>query len=828
MRKILEFINSRFGTREEKELARAEALLGQIRKEEKELASKSDSALKDLAAALRARAEREPLDNLLVSTFALGSEVASRTIGQRPYDVQVLGGVAIHRGNIAEMKTGEGKTLAAVLPVALNAFSRKGVHVVTVNDYLASRDANWMGPIYRFLGLSVAAVTEELDPATKRKARREAYGSDITYVTNHELVFDYLRDNLALSPDESVGRDLNFALVDEVDFLLLDEARTPLIISGPAEGDTRIYRVADRAVRLLKEGIHYQIEPKVRRAAFLDEGYDEIERALKLGGLANPENSEIRHALHSALLARAVYHRDIDYIVQAGQIIIVDEYTGRLSEGKRYADGLHQALEAKEGLRVRSEDLTLAKVTYQNYFRLYPKLAGMTGTAYSEREEFSHIYGLGVIRIPTNKPCIREDLDSLIFKTKKEKFHAVVNSVEQQRSIGRPILVGTASVQDTEELSRLLRKRKIRHQVLNAKLHAREAAIIAQAGRAATVTISTNMAGRGTDILLGGNPDFKQVGEPPRRPSDNEGEKRKVAEAGGLLVIGTEWHEARRIDDQLRGRSGRQGDPGSTQFFVSLDDPIYRKFGKAVLPDLQSYLAGHPAGEPITDRKVFSALKELREKVEVENKVIRREVFRYDLVIEEQRQHIYQQRRQFLQSSGDTHWAVILGWINEAVDEFLKRYFQDDTTLLGSRAKEWLGVDPFSSSDGNGPLRHLSTDEAGRLLKEFLNTRIDQFRQEVGRQAYSDLSMMVCLKTIDELWTEHLNQLESVDDGIGLRAYAQRDPLVEYKKEAGLLFQQLPEEIRLVAISRLARMSDWSRSSDEKFPEQKTVTRKGA
>lgn len=816
--KISRFFRQALGTHSQKELARAEGLLEQIEDAGRGLAKGSDDELRQRASRLRARA-RDGLDPdaLLVETFALVREASARTIGLRPYDVQIIGAIALHHGNIAEMKTGEGKTLAATLPVALNALGGHGVHVVTVNDYLASRDAAWMRPVYELLGLSVGVITEELDPEQHRDGRRAAYAADITYVTNHELVFDYLRDNLALTPEEVVLRPLRYAVVDEVDFLLLDEARTPLIISGEAGHDPTHCLRAREIVAPLKKGRHFEVDQRTRQASVLEAGWSAMERALGIRNLADAAHQEWQHALHNALLAHAVYERDVDYIVRDDKAFIVDEFTGRVSEDKRFADGLHQALEAKEGLPVRPEDRTLAKTSYQTFFQLYPKLCGMTGTAASAKEELAATYGLRVVVVPTHRPLIRQDYADVVYTSGDEKFSAVVQEIRELRAAGRPVLVGTTSIRESERLSGLL-GHDIPHEVLNAKNHAREAVVIAQAGRTGAVTISTNMAGRGVDILLGGNPDPLVAGGDPdpgaleaRRVACAEDRERVVA-AGGLAVLGTGLHEAARIDDQLSGRAGRQGDPGSSQYFLSLDDPVYRKFGHSlrfpeVLEALHERLADHPDNEPITDRSVLGALKELRKKVEVENEAIRKEVLKYDQVVEAQRRTIFGWRNRLLGTDGEEALALLTELTDEVGEDLVYRHFAGRNPILAEHYEELsaevearFGFVP--DLDTLGPQQDWTPEAAGSLVVATLRAVEQTVIGLLGRELYAEAGRQLLLSTIDELWTDHLTTLERVDEGIGLRSYAELDPLVEYRREAGLLFQDLLREIRTETAAR--------------------------
>ncbi len=802
------WLDKYLGTYSQREIARGERVLNCIDEFGRTLRDETDRQLQHRAHTLRERAVGgTSLDDLMAETFSLVREVSFRQIGLRHFDVQILGGVALNRGNIVEMKTGEGKTLVATLPVVLHALSGKGAHVITVNDYLAERDARWMAPIFRFMGLSVKVVTEDMDEVDGHEARKDAYQADITYVTNHELVFDYLRDNLADSREEQVQRPLHFALVDEVDLLLLDEAGTPLIIAGSTQESSELSVMASQVVSSLREGDDFRVDHKTRSVSLHDDSWAKMEKALKIDNLAAPEHIDWQHALHNALLAHAVYQRDVDYIVQADGIQLVDDYTGRVSPDKRYSDGLHQALEAKERVPVQAEDRTLAKVSYQMFFRMYPSLCGMTGTAYSAREEIQRIYGLRVVVIPTNRPVIRKDRFALVFRSSKEKFDAAVEKIREVVSHGRPVLVGTTSVRETEHVSRLLTDRGISHTVLNAKDDSSEAAIIAQAGRPSTVTVSTNMAGRGVDIVLGGN-SVEPDGVESAAIKKQHGEDRvRVVKAGGLMVIGTGLHESRRIDDQLRGRAGRQGDPGGANFFLSLDDPIYRKFGERdrgfqVLQNLREKLRDHPRGKPVRDKSIHRILRDLQKKVEIENESIRRDVLRYDVVVDHQRRTIYGWRQTILaQQPKET-----LGLLKEMaadlvgewggrppsgdgdVDEETKREIETALlAMLGTRFKA---------------LEDSSEDSVVRALA-LIEERLSDLEVMIGTEQFATLVGQVMLSKIDEMWTEHLWNLERTDDDVGLRGYAQLDPLIEFKREAHYLYQTMLRNIRAQTLARI-------------------------
>jgi preprotein translocase subunit SecA len=787
-----------------KALARAESRLDRIDALGSTLRSSSDGQIREAAGRLRQRARGDSsLDELLTETYALVREIADRTVGMRHFDVQVLGGIVLHRGLVAEMKTGEGKTLVATLPVCLQALTGKGVHVVTVNDYLAARDAEWMGPIYEFMGLTVGVVTEDLDPDERPEERKAAYAADITYVTNHELVFDFLRDNLASTPDEVLLRPLHYALVDEVDLLLLDEARTPLIISGPTGDDPGHCQEARRIVSKLRADKHFDVDHKSRQVKVREAGWAAMEKVLGVANLAEERHLEWQHVLYNAMLAHAVHELDVDYIVEDHKVYLIDEFTGRVSPDKRFADGLHQALEAKEDVTVRSEDQTLAKTSYQMFFAGYPKLCGMTGTAVSVRDEFQRTYGLKVVAVPTNRPTIRKDLQPMVFTTSGEKFDAVAKEISRLLEQGRPALVGTTSVRESEVLSKILQKQRIPHQVLNAKNHLEEAGIITRAGNQGAVTISTNMAGRGVDIVLGGE---------------------NVKEAGGLMVIGTGLHEARRIDDQLRGRAGRQGDAGSSRYFLSLDDPVYRRFGEIepdskVLDHLRQRLAGHPRGQQIRDRAVLHTLEELRKKVETENEAARKEVLKYDLVIEQHRRTIYDWRSRLVHADPAGVAREVDGLTDEIAEDLIYRNFADQRRPerglyenLANEARVRFGID--FAVDQLGPEDDWSPEKAGNLVTQRVRDRLAGELEALGEEEYYESGREILLTTIDELWTEHLSTLERVDEGIGLRSYAQLDPLVEFRREANLLYQDLLREIRLQAASELCNLPTRSPESE--------------
>ncbi|MDR7404944.1 MAG: preprotein translocase subunit SecA, partial [Armatimonadota bacterium] len=781
-------------------LQRLAPLVDEINRLEPEIAALSDAALAGKTAEFRERLESgETLDDLLPEAFAVVREAARRTLGLRHFDVQLMGGIVLHQGKVAEMKTGEGKTLVATLPVYLNALTGAGVHVVTVNDYLARRDAGWMGPIYHALGLSVAVITHEFsglyDPGFtdphphaddrlnhfRPITRREAYQADITYGTVSEFGFDYLRDNMALRPQDLVQRDLAYAIVDEVDFILIDEARTPLIISGMLEESTRKYYEFARLVERLTPGRDYTVDEKLRTAHLTEEGIARVERALGVQNLADIEHVDLMHHIQQALRAHACFRRDVDYVVKDGQVIIVDEFTGRLMFGRRYSDGLHQAIEAKENVRIERESQTLASITIQNYFRMYRKLAGMTGTAKTEEEELQKIYNLPVVVIPTHRPMIRQDLPDLVYKTERAKWRAVVEEIAHWHRLGRPVLVGTRSIEKNEALSEMLRRRGIPHQVLNAKHHEREAEIIAQAGRLGAVTIATNMAGRGVDIILGGNP-----------PDPAEAEK--VRELGGLHVIGTERHEARRIDNQLRGRAGRQGDPGSSRFYVALDDELMRLFAGqrvAAIMDRLGIDEDTPIEHPLVSRQIENAQK----KVEQYHFDVRKHVLEYDDVLNVQRKVIYGERRKVL--FGENLRENILDMIERLVDGLVDVHCPPDARpeewdLAGLREAAARLIPPLADV----ALPEGSRDALAQALRSAALAAYERKEQEVGPQTLREIERLVLLQTIDRKWIDHLYAMDSLREGIGLRAYAQVSPLIEYQREGYDLFQRMLTEIQ--------------------------------
>jgi preprotein translocase subunit SecA len=774
-------------------------------------------------------AQGESLDSLLPEVFAAVREAARRTIGLRHFDVQVMGGIVLHQGKVAEMKTGEGKTLVATLAASLNALPGKGVHVVTVNDYLARRDTQWMGPVYHALGLTVGCLQHEAsylyDPTyttdnpslrhLRPVSRREAYQADITYGTNHEFGFDYLRDNMAVDLSQVVQRGLHYAIVDEVDYILIDEARTPLIISGPAQESTELYYTMARLVPRLKMGEDYTVDEKHRTVALTEQGMSKMERWLNVGNLYEPGNYALTHYIENALRALLFYRRDRDYVVKDGQIVIVDEFTGRLMEGRRWADGLHQAVEAKEGLKVRQETITYATITLQNYFRMYAKLAGMTGTAATEAEELYKIYGLDVVVIPTHKPMIRQDFPDVVFKTEKAKWEAVVREIEECHRRGQPVLVGTTSIEKSEKLSAMLQRKGIPHQVLNAKHHEREAQIVAQAGRLGAVTVATNMAGRGTDIILGGNPEgllaealrregYTLDNAPPpllektraRVLAQWKEEHDKVVALGGLHVIGTEKHEARRIDNQLRGRAGRQGDPGSSRFFVSLEDDLLRRFGGERIKTLMNW-AGIPEDQPLESRLVSRAIENAQVRVEAYNFEIRKYLVEFDDVVNKHRDVIYGERRKIL--AGADLKANILSMVEEEVRGICSLYLpgkDPEGWDLDALTQEMRTLFPLPPDLQKEALGALSREEIEERLVSYARSLYEERERAMGPDAMRLLERLVLLRTIDVHWVEHLTAMENLRQGIGLHAYGQRDPLVAFKTEGHRMFQGLLARIR--------------------------------
>ena len=745
---------------------------------EPKLAGLSDASLQEKTFEFKNRlANGETLDDILPEAFAVVREASRRVTGMRHFDVQLLGGIVLHRGDIAEMRTGEGKTLVATLPVYLNALTGKGVHVVTVNDYLATRDSEDMGRIYKFLGLSVGLIVHDLT----YDQRRRAYNADVTYGTNNEFGFDYLRDNMVISEDQMVQRPLNYCIVDEVDSILIDEARTPLIISGPGEKSTDLYYTLAGIVKTFTKD-DYTMDEKQKTIAPTDSGVAKVEKMLGISNMFDNEHLDLNHLVIQALRARFMMHRDKDYVVKNGEIVIVDEFTGRLMFGRRYSDGLHQSIEAKENVKVQGESKTLATITFQNYFRMYEKLAGMTGTAKTEEDEFNKIYKLDVYVIPTNKPAIRKDLPDVIYKTKNAKYRAVVREVKKRHATGQPILVGTTSINQSEILSQLLDKENIVHNVLNAKYHEKEAEIIKNAGQKGMVTIATNMAGRGTDIKLGPG----------------------VAELGGLMIIGTERHESRRIDNQLRGRAGRQGDPGTTQFFLSLEDDLMRIFGSDNISKFMDKL-GMDEDEPITAKMITRSIEKAQKKVESHNFEIRKYVLEYDDIMNQQREVLYGQRRQVL--TADSLRDTIMGMVDDIIHDGLDKYadeklYPEEWDFAGLLAQMQQYFVPKNATTVE-ELENLSRVEVQDKLKQIAVDLYDERLKEIGETTMKELEKAIMLRVVDSKWMDHLDAMDALKEGINLRAYGQKNPLVEYKFEAYEMFEEMIDSIKRTVVTFL-------------------------
>ena len=764
------FFDRLFNGSNEKEIKKIRKIVEQqINPLEDGLKKLSDSSLANKTNEFKARlAKGETLDDILPEAFAVIREASRRVLGMRHFDTQLIGGIILHRGNIAEMCTGEGKTLVATAPVYLNALEGKGVHVITVNDYLAKRDSEWMGQVYKFLGLSVGLIIHDLD----FNQRKIAYNSDITYGTNNEFGFDYLRDNMVTSLDQMVQRPLHYCLIDEVDSILIDEARTPLIISGPGQKSTDAYYTVAKLVPQLKKEEDYTIDEKQKTVAPTEAGVAKMEKLLHVENLYDAENLELNHLFVQALRAQTMMTRDKDYVVKDGEVVIVDEFTGRLMYGRRYSDGLHQAIEAKEGLEVQRESQTLATITFQNYFRMYDKLAGMTGTAKTEEQEFIKIYGLPVLQVPTNKPIQRKDLPDVIFKNKRGKYKAVVREVERRHATGQPMLIGTTSIEQSEELSHMLDQANIPHSVLNAKYHEREAAIVALAGQKGAVTIATNMAGRGTDISLG------------------EG----VAELGGLAIIGTERHESRRIDNQLRGRAGRQGDPGSSQFFLSLEDDLLRIFGGDNIKSFMEKM-GLEEDEPINSRMVSNAIQKAQKRVEARNFDIRKYVLEYDDVMNQQRKVVYDQRRKILE--GEDMKDQILSMVDNIIEKGMETHADpklypeewDFAGLLKYAEKYFLAPGDLKLEE----IEDMSREEVEDKLKTMAHETYNAREESIGSPMMRELEKAVMLKVVDSKWMEHLDDMDMLKEGISLRSYGQRNPIVEYKVEAFDIFEEMQQ-----------------------------------
>ncbi|TDB76303.1 preprotein translocase subunit SecA [Actinomadura sp. KC216] len=828
---------------EGKILRKLKKLADQVNSIEEDFLEMSDAELRELTDKYRERlADGETLDDLLPEAFATAREAAKRVLGQRHFDVQIMGGAALHLGNIAEMKTGEGKTLTAVLPAYLNALSGDGVHIVTVNDYLAKRDAEWMGRIHQFLGLEVGVVLAQMTP----EERRAAYNADITYGTNNEFGFDYLRDNMAWTLDECVQRGHNFAIVDEVDSILIDEARTPLIISGPAEQNSKWYSEFAKIVPRLKRAElistagqvdeygpgDYEVNEKKRTVGITESGVEKVEDWLGIDNLYDSVNTPLVSFLNNALKAKELYKRDKDYVVMNGEVLIVDEFTGRILHGRRYNEGMHQAIEAKEGVAIKDENQTLATITLQNYFRLYSKLSGMTGTAETEAAEFNKTYKIGVVPIPTNKPMIREDVADVVYKTEQAKFEACVDDIAERHEKGQPVLVGTTSVEKSEKLSKMLKRRGIPHQVLNAKNHEHESAIVAEAGRKGGVTVATNMAGRGTDIMLGGNPDFRadlelhQRGLSPletpdeyeaawpealeKAKEDVKGEHEEVVDLGGLYVLATERHESRRIDNQLRGRSGRQGDPGESRFYLSLEDDLMRLFNSARVESIMNRL-NIPDEQPIESKIVSNAIKSAQSQVEQQNFEMRKNVLKYDEVLNRQRKVIYAERRKVLE--GEDLNEQVRGMIDEVVAGYVAGATAEGFAEEWDLDKLWkafeqlypisITVEELIEDAAGGDISALDAETLAAKIREDAHAAYDKRDEELGAEVMRELERRVVLNVLDRKWREHLYEMDYLQEGIGLRAMAQRDPLVEYQREGYDMFNAMLDGIKEESVGYL-------------------------
>ncbi len=838
-----------FKTYSEKEVKRIMPLVQKINGLEDEISKLSDNDLRGKTVEFKNRLQKgETLDDILPEAFAVVREASKRVLGMRHFDVQLIGGIVLHQGRIAEMKTGEGKTLVATLPVYLNALTGEGVHVITVNDYLAKRDSEWMGKVYKFLGLTVGLVIAGMEPAEKQKA----YACDVTYGTNNEFGFDYLRDNMVIYKNQLVQRKLNYAIVDEIDSILIDEARTPLIISGRGNKSSDLYSKADRFVRKLtpkiiveedvkdfeqaedNEKYDYIVDLKAKSASLTQKGIKKAEQEFNLENFNDIENSELVHNVNQALRAHGIMKKDIDYIVKDGEVLIVDEFTGRIMYGRRYNNGLHQAIEAKENVKIADESKTLATITFQNYFRMYAKLSGMTGTAMTEEAEFEEIYKLDVIEIPTNKPMIRDDHTDIIYKNEQAKFRAVINDIKESHAKGQPVLVGTVSIEKSEILSKLLSKEGIKHEVLNAKFHEKEAEIVAQAGKFGSVTIATNMAGRGTDIMLGGNSEYLAKQEMRKykysdelieqatafNETDDEEilearkkfkefqdkyeqeikeEKQKVIDAGGLKIIGTERHESRRIDNQLRGRSGRQGDPGESRFYIGLDDDLMKIFGGDAVTKVFNVL-GADENIPIESKMITKSVETAQKRVEGRNFSIRKNVLNYDDVMNVQREIIYKQRREVL--DGEDLKDKVLNMIDTVAEDIVNMYFADETVNKEALMQDitvTFGIDKIHSLKEEEPKQAEVINE----LKETAHELYAQKEADFGSEALRELERVVTLKIVDEKWMDHIDNMDELKNGIGLRAYGQKDPVVQYRIEGFDMFDEMVASIKVDVVKFL-------------------------
>ncbi len=786
-----------FGSKNERYLKQIQPLVNRINELEATVAPLDDQALAAKTVEFRERVEKgEPLDDLLPESFAVIREASKRILGERHFDVQLLGGIVLHQGMIAEMKTGEGKTLTSTLAVYLNSLGGKGVHVVTVNDYLASRDAEWMGKVYRALGLSVGRIIHGMDDPE----RREAYRADVTYGTNNEFGFDYLRDNMKFELADYCQREFNYAIVDEVDSILIDEARTPLIISGPADASTELYKNVDKIMGKFKRDVHYLVDEKSRQVSLNEEGIALGEHLLKIDNLYDPNNIEYLHHLNQSLKAHVLFQRDVDYIVKNGQVVIVDEFTGRTMEGRRYSDGLHQALEAKENVKIERENQTLASITFQNYFRMYRKLAGMTGTADTEAPEFKKIYNLDVVVMPTHMPMVRIDYADVIYKNEKAKYRAIIEEIKEKHDKGQPVLVGTISIDVSEKISRILKKEKVPHEVLNAKHHEREAEIIAQAGGLGKVTIATNMAGRGTDIKLGDG----------------------VVEVGGLHILGTSRHESRRIDNQLRGRSGRQGDPGSSRFFLSLEDDLLRIFGSGRISGIMDKL-GMEEDEPIEHTMITRAIENAQRKVEGHHFDIRKHLLEYDDVMNKQREIIYRQRREVL--SGDNLPGVLQDMTEDLIDGIVAEVVDERRS---AEEWDWKRCDERMVEIFNRKANLTDEEKNGSTRESLREKLLEVSRQALaaqeeanGEATHRQIERIVLLQMVDNHWKEHLLAMDHLKEGIGLRGYGQKNPLNEYKREGFNLFANMIETVKVQTISNLMRVRVVREEDVERLEEER-------
>ena len=778
----IEVLFKKFSDDNKKDIKKLEKAVARINALEPQMEALSDEELQGKTAEFKERlANGQTLDDILEEAFAVVREASKRVLGMRHFDVQLMGGMVLHQGRIAEMKTGEGKTLVATLPIYLNALTGKGVHLITVNDYLATRDSEQMGKLYNFLGLSVGLIVHGLDFAQ----RKEAYNADITYGTNNEFGFDYLRDNMVMQMNNMVQRELNFALVDEVDSILIDEARTPLIISGAAAKPRELYKTVARLITLLKAEEHYTVDEKQKNVTLTEAGVERMEELLGVENLADEANMELSHHVNQALKAQVLMKKDRDYVVKDGEVIIVDEFTGRLMFGRRYSEGLHQAIEAKEGVNIEKESQTLATITFQNYFRMYKKLAGMTGTAKTEEDEFRGIYGMDVVQIPTNKPVIRVDKPDVVYRTQMGKYKAVAEMVAERHAVGQPVLVGTVSIEISELLSEIIKRKGIQHNVLNAKYHEQEAEIIAKAGQWGAVTIATNMAGRGTDIVLG------------------EG----VKELGGLYIIGTERHESRRIDNQLRGRSGRQGDPGTTQFYISLEDDLMRRFGSDNIAGMMDKI-GMNDDTPIENKMISRSIENAQKRVESRNFEIRKHVLEYDDVMNQQREIIYGERRQVLMEEDVKD--NILKMAEKTIDEMVTNIAAGETYPeawdLDSLDQEFEKVFAMENVLPRENIPNMSGDDVRQYLKDAALKRYEEREAELGSEMMRSLERMILLKNVDSKWMDHLDAMDQLRQGIYLRAYGQRNPLIEYKNEAFEAFQNMIYAIQYDTVSMMYRV----------------------